>query len=371
MGPGWDPKSECHRSADAVCSSRMDLDRNHIVSAGYIRNWAVRGVVECELVPDRRRLRLAPSEVGVRKKFYAGSPAADGTRSAGPAERARGTVETKALPLFRDLAKRWPLRDAGERAWVALWVGMTLCAGPRHRQQIPGTVAQFFSALEREAPELAALTARQRHELSEPDFELDSMFAEVSTVASLVGQMHWTLLRFARPVLISSDHPISTVRWTRDASRSHGAPDMLLLDSFEVRLAISPTTALLLTWADADDRVDVVRPARHHLRAFNLGAWEQAERHRFWQPGTMPRGIDRGPALPIAAEFFCGYDPKRSSTRLDAALEWFQQRRHEQLAGVDDRAVVTAWMERAEEGMRVTYVRHEGKHAEAFSAFML
>ena len=108
----------------------------------------------------------------------------------------------------------------------------------------------------------------------------------------------------------------------------------------EIRVALGPTSALLLTWADADDRVDVVRAARHHLCAFNRGAWEQAERHRFWQPGTTPRDIeDKRSLAPISAELFRGYDPK-TSARLDAALAWYTRRVLDQQASSDDRAVV-------------------------------
>lgn len=347
------------------------MDRNHIVSAGYIRNWAVDDVVECELVPNARRLQLAPSQVGVRKKFYAGSPAADGTRTAAAVEQARGAVENRALPLLRDLGDRWPLRNSDERAWVALWLAMMLCASPRRRQHIPATVDRFFHALERDAPLLAARTAGQRQELRETAFELDSMFWEVSTVASLLGQMHWTLVRFARPELISSDHPVSTVLWTRDPTRSAGAPPVLLLDSLEVRVAVSPTTALLLTWADADDRVDAVHAALHHSRGFNRGAWEQAEQHRFWQPGTTPPGVeDRQPAVPSSAELLRGYEPNNSA-RLDSALAWYRQRLLGHLAGVEDRAVVTAWMEQTDRGLRIAHVQHTDQHAEVFSAFVL
>lgn len=344
------------------------MDRNHIVSAGYIRNWAIDGMVECELVASRRRLTLGASRVGVRKKFYAGSPSADGTRRAAVAERARSTVETKALPLLRNLGDRWPLRDSHERAWVALWMSMTLCGSPRLRDQIPSNVARFFRDLERERPTFAALTRRKRSELSEADFELDSMFAEVSTVASLIGQMHWTLLYFARPVLVSSDHPIDTVAWTRDRDRSVGAPDVLLLDSSEVRLAVGPRAALLLTWADVDDRVEAVRAARHHFRLINSGVWDTAEQHRFWQPGVVPRGIEERQALrPIAPELFPGYSI-RTSKRLDVAIEWTRQR---WLSGYSDRAVVTTWIDQASGQRRLVPVRHTGEHAEVFSEFVL
>ena len=111
--------------------------------------------------------------------------------------------------------------------------------------------------------------------------------------------------------------------------------------------------------------------AWHHLRAFNRGAWEQAEQHRFWQPETTPRGVDdRRPATPISAELFPGYEPK-SSARLDAALAWIRRRLLEEQTGVEDRAVVTAWMEQTGRGLRVIPVRHADEHAAAFSGFVL
>ncbi|HEY4277677.1 MAG TPA: DUF4238 domain-containing protein [Conexibacter sp.] len=355
----------------------MEFDRNHIVSRGYIRNWAVGDAVACEFVPGGRRLSLAPSQVCVRSKFYARSPTAEGVRTAAAAERARGSVENMALPLLGDLVGRWPLEDGRDRAWVALWVAMTLCGSPRSRREIPRNTERFFAHLDRERPIFAGVTAGHRGEFSEPDYELDAMFAEVSTVASVIGQMHWTLLTFGRPALVSSDHPITRIRWTRDRQRDVGAPDLLLLDSSEVRLPIGPRAALLLTWADADDRVEVKRAARHHIGLLNRGAWVQAERHRFWQPGTTPSGVDdRRAGKPIARELFRGYDPERSSLRLDVALEWCKRRRHGQLAtgpiGGDDRAVVTTWFEQGGSGgPRIVAERHDREHAEAFADFVL
>jgi hypothetical protein len=349
----------------------VELDRNHIISAGYVRNWASDDVVDCEPVPEGKRIRLAASRVGVRKKFYAGSPARDGSRSAGPAERARGVVENKALPLLRDLADRWPVTDSEERAWIALWLAMILCASPRRRQEIPGLVARFYAALEQDALLLAGLTVDQRPELAEADFELDSLFEEISAVASLLGQMHWTLLRFSRPALISCDHPLSTVLWTNDPTRSAGSASVLVLDSLELRIAVSPTAALLLSWNDSDDRVKAVPAAMDDCLTLNRSAWDKAERHRFWEPGVSPTGIDGADtASPISTMWFKNYDP-RSSARLDAALDWIRRRLIDQQAGVNDRAVVTAWMVHAGGHPRVVFSRHAGEHASVFSAFEL
>ncbi|MDA0168436.1 DUF4238 domain-containing protein [Solirubrobacter taibaiensis] len=349
----------------------MKQDRNHVISAGYIRNWSVDDFVMCELVPERKRRLLAPSQVGVRKKFYAGSAKDDGTRTAEPAEHARGLVETKALPLLRELADHWPLQDTAQRAWVALWLAMTLCSSPHQRGFIPRTVQRFFSSIERTDPMFAAITRRTRDEFAEPDFELDSMFEEVSTVASLMGQMHWALLRFSRPELVSSDHPIDTVLWTSDGNRSAGAPSGLVCDSCEIRIPIGPSAALLLSWADRDDRVDPINARRHHVSAVNRGVWIRAERHRFWQPGQTPRGVDDSrPSARLSVELFPDYDPK-TCRRLDVALAWHTARLRAQQGGVEDRAVITAIMEHTSSGLVMTHQRHDGQHAAVFSDFQL
>ena len=354
-----------------VTAHPVTHDHNHILTAAYIRFWAVDNLVSCELVPSGKRLLLGPRQVGVRKRFYAGTRASDGTRTALPAEEARGFVENKAVPLMRDLSNRWPLRDAAERAWVAMWLAMTLCASPRARDRIPADVEHFFADLERDDPALAAVTAGDRSELSEPDFELDSMFEGVSTVASLLGQMHWTLLHFDRPRLVSSDHPITASPWVSDTSRWMASPNEFVLGSLEIRFAVNPTTALLLTWADRDDRLAARPGTTRHLHVYNHAAWEQAERHRFWQPGTMPEVHAEQHAEPISVDLFAGYDPKSDSARLDAALVWVERRLHAQHAGFEDRAVVTAWIEAADDGPRLIHTRHAHEHATAFSGFVL
>ena len=351
----------------------MKQDRNHVISAGYIRNWAIDDMVMCELVGAQgQRKLLAPSQIGVRTKFYAGSPASDGTRTAAPAEHARGRVETKALPILRDLSARWPLRDSADRGWVALWLAMTLCSSPHQRRFIPGTVQRFFAEFERAEPDLAALTERKRDELAEPDFALDSMFEEVSAVASLMCHMHWTLMRFARPALASSDHPLDFVSWSSQPQRFADSSSSLVCTSREIRVPVGPSAALLLTWADRDDRVHAIPAPRHHVGTLNRGVWMRAERHRFWQPGQTPRGVDDPrPSGLISSELIPDYDP-RTSKRLDVALAWHKAMNLAQLEhGVDDRAVVTAWMERPNKELVMTQTRLDGEHAAVFSEFRI
>lgn len=324
--------------------------------------------MSCEVLPEGKRLQLAPTDIGVRKKFYARSPAPDGVRSAQQAEKARGTVENEALPLIRDLAVRSGTPQGAERAWIALWLGMTLCGSPWRRRQIPDTVARFFADLERDAPALAARTLDQRGELAEPDFELDSMFEEVSTTASLLGQMHWTVLQFDRPELTSSDHPIVCRLWSRDATRPRDAPPMRLLESHEVLVATGPEAALLLTWLDEDDRRSSLVGRRSLVNTLNSGSWVQAERHRFWQPGTSPGPPARSSSnISVTPQLLTAYDP-RTSLRLDTALSWTRERYEK---GMIDRDVVISTMETAQGVPRVVLHRFDGAHAEVFSEFRL
>jgi hypothetical protein len=347
----------------------VELNRNHFLSAGYVRNWAGEdGLVSCELLPEGKRLRLAPTDIGVRKKFYARSPAPDGVRSARQAEKARGIVETEALPLIRDLAVQSGTPQGAERAWIALWLGMTLCGSPWRRRQIPDTVARFLTDLERDAPALAARTGDQRGELAEPDFELDSMFEEVSTTASLLGQMHWTVLRFDRPELTSSDHPIVSRLWSRDPTGARDAPPMRLLESHEVLVTTGPQVALLLTWLDADDRRSSVVGRRSLVDALNGGSWAQAERHRFWHPDTWPRPPARSRSnISVTPQLLTAYDP-RTTLRLDTALSWTRARYKR---GMTDRDVVISTVETTRGVARVALHRFGGAHARAFSEFGL
>ena len=347
-------------------------DRNHILSAGYIRNWAIDDQVMCELLPEGKRQLLSPSQVGVRKKFYAGSPDKAGKRTAAPAESARHLVETRALPLIRNLPDRWPLDDEGDRAWIALWIAMTMCSSPGRRRRIPRTVSRFFADLEREDPTFAAMTRRGRAEFSQPDFELDSMFEEVSSVASLIGQMHWALLGFGKRELVSSDHPVDALLWSAGDPEWHAeSPSSLVLVSRELRVPCGPAAALVLSWLDGDDRVPGVKAPRHLAGVVNRGVWMLAERHRFWQPGQTPRGVADGrPGGAVTRELFPDYDPK-NCRRLDLVLPWHEARIRAQQAGTDDRSVTTARMERVDGRLVFRQVRHDGEHAEAFAEFSL
>jgi len=93
---------------------------------------------------------------------------------------------------------------------------------------------------------------------------LRKMLELVPKVATLLGHMHWTLLRFGRDRLATSDCPV--VPWPL-ADRV-GEPGPLpwsgIREMVEIRFAVSPRLALVMTWLDEDDRTPPRTATAHH-----------------------------------------------------------------------------------------------------------
>jgi hypothetical protein len=82
-------------------------------------------------------------------------------------------------------------------------------------------------------------------------YRLTRMLPMSITLTSILVSMHWTLIEFGSPVLATSDHPV--VIWPSGGPLKPRAVSVLeagMLDCLEYRLPLSPTRAVLMTWAD-------------------------------------------------------------------------------------------------------------------------
>src|SRR4029077_5565648 len=72
----------------------------------------------------------------------------------------------------------------------------------------------------------------------------------INKLSSVFGSMHWTLLRFDDPLLITSDQPVAPVPLlTPGVIEPFAAlPGGGWLDTLEVRCPLTPHLALLATW---------------------------------------------------------------------------------------------------------------------------
>jgi hypothetical protein len=139
--------------------------------------------------------------------------------------------------------------------------------------------------------------------------------------------MHWSLVDFASPLVATSDHPV--VVWPSHArpQRPQASANEGVLNALEVRVPVSPTAALLMTWLDEKDAATPrLRGARRH--ASNLNAFTVANMDREWfhLPGTTPPVAAGARLLPLSPELIAGYDARvvNSSQRRATVAEWLE-----------------------------------------------
>jgi hypothetical protein len=303
--------------------------RNHILSAGYIRNWVDdNGLVGCHVKSTGNHERLSPRDICMRRNFYAATPGPDGRRSADIAEKERHRIETAALPLIASLDETWPLVSESQRATIALWMAMTHVGSPASRGDYPHDAQRFWDELVRTAPAwFIEFAEREKHELFEPDFWLWSMFLQVAPIASALGMMHWTLVRFSKPLLVSGDHPIHHLQFGATRAGTSVSADAWFFNSVEVRMPISPTAALLLTWADRDDNCPAVPGRNRDAKTLNQAVWAHADQHIFWSSEADPvRPPTDRDYKPISSRIVPGYSPlaPMNSLRRRTAVQWIK-----------------------------------------------
>lgn len=103
--------------------------------------------------------------------------------------------------------------------------------------------------------------------------------------------MRWQVLRFGRPLLAYSDHPV--VLWPMNVERTRPFRRQILgpLTMLEIRVPIAPDAAVLMNWIDRSDEVGVSmkRRAAAELNAFTAA---QADKEWMHQPGCEPEIAD-------------------------------------------------------------------------------
>lgn len=199
----------------------------HIVPVSYLRNFACDDRIGVCLVEDGRHFTNAPKNVGWRKRYYSRTRP-DGTRI-DDVEWSMSQVEGAVAPLLREVDQRWPL-DNSAKATLAEFAALQLLRGPRFRhwgeQQLEQSIEEMGAdeGLKGLPSEYGLPVRRQDVERVADQLRTDTqrhvrMLALISKIASILGSMHWTLLRFDAPLLAASDHPVHVWPMERTSSR--------------------------------------------------------------------------------------------------------------------------------------------------------
>jgi hypothetical protein len=327
-------------------SKYPNVKNSHIVPRTYLANWAVDGKIGTVLVPEQRRLVLPVDQVGTRRRFYR-RKRPDGT-DIDDVEWSLAQGESAATPLLRSFDERWPL-SKDEKAQLAELFAYQLLRGTRWKAEYEKGTLRF---LERRRDEDLA-RGLDPDDLDEENAEFLSnshrlvmMFSTAMTLASALASMHWILIEFARPLVATSDHPVSI--WPGAGSSSPEATNVSgtgLINSIEIRLPLSPTRTVLMTWADEpDDEENRVRGTRDHAANLNAFTVASADRQWFHLPDTSPP-VGSGKLLPLSVQLVAGYSEEAAEAserhrQVDALVKKRVDRQ------LDDREITVIWISR-------------------------
>lgn len=290
-----------------------NASHQHITPRGYLNAWAVDGLVDAHpasrAAPPRR---ISVRDAGVRSHFYS-VKGDDGTYDTST-EQDLSRFETKALPVFREIDGRWPLRGQ-DRATVSEFVALQMARGPEWRAWMIDLGEASFARLRAggQYPDLSEQDwARVKQTLLGDRGLLELMDEQISRIATMVGAMNWGLMSFKEEALITSDHPVCVI--PIDAYRGRvlpqAAPRDGLMRTLEIRVPVNSRQALVLTWLPgADRRFD--RAWAGHATNINFGIRAQADVHWFSTPGRNFSIPDRG-----YPTFTTAFDPTFTPQRL-------------------------------------------------------
>ncbi|HEX5761661.1 MAG TPA: DUF4238 domain-containing protein [Solirubrobacterales bacterium] len=275
------------------------VDNGHIVPRMYQQAWEVEGRQVAVHEPGRSECEVKSSKlVGARGPYYRR------TRPHGTQiddiEASLAHVENKATPALRQIVAGEPFTVERKGA-LAQFFGLQMMRGPAFfakHEEIQRSVLEGAQASDLKPRHLAAVggdvnLARSQviDVLLSPTSRFMTMLSYAVKVAGILSLMRWHVVRFDRPLLAYSDHPVvlwpMNVERTRPFSRQELGP----LTMLEIRVPIAPDAAILMNWIDCSDEIGVpMKPrAAAELNAFTVA---QAEKEWMHRPGSEPEVAD-------------------------------------------------------------------------------
>lgn len=300
-------------------------------------------MLDCHFVGGGAR-EISVRDAAVRADFYA-DRLADGGRSV-EVETAMGKLETLAPRVLSEIEERWPFSDE-DVGILAEFIALQMLRSPAWRALHDRLRGEILEGERQEWSHLGEeFWSAHRWTIESDQHRSFLMLHQVPKVGSLIGSMHWTLLRFGTDRLVTSDHPVAPIVGGSGSRGLPGAiPTVGLANVAEFRFPVSPTHALLLSWLD-EPAGPPVRGFPQHAQAINGSVCAQAERAWFSRPSSRPASPRTDP-VPITWGLFAGHGPQATES---------SQRRREAVARVNE---MIASQERVSE-LTMVRVRRRG-----------
>jgi len=266
--------------------------RNHVVPRGYLRGFAD----DDGMLRREGTVNLVPvAHAAVVKNAYVVT-LKDGTVT-DAVERSLSTLETKVLPMLRELPDHWPLARP-DRVQVAEYLAVQMSRTPDSLRRHGRLVAKAVHGTPHEAD--AGLDS----------LRMRAMYAIKDHTMTLLTAMQWTLVEFKAAQLSTSDHPVAIFPLNQaELSNDLGA----LTDNVgEVWFPVSSRRLLVLAWRDqgGHSRREAWDAARRRSR--QLCNPQPGRGRLYWHPSLEhPPLPSSGQPRSIGELMFAEYGPKR------------------------------------------------------------
>lgn len=268
----------------------------------YLRRFATSDDMLMAERPGRQAAKPIPvPEVGVRKRFYT-LESSDGTHS-NRVEDSLGLLENQVKQAFLQIDDEALPLDIPTKVILAEFLGQQMARGITYREMRAAHIAEHEPWLRNHVRELylkhsdkldnppadlnaAADEYARNYDLSKLENQnavvQDAVQTGVVLTNALVN-MCWSVVRFPKPVLLSSDQPV--VCWLGAHSSSPWSPEQAI----ELRVPLSSTLALVTSWHDQDDTPHFLDGTTLAEMSINYHTAKQAADWVYWSPGSSPR----------------------------------------------------------------------------------
>lgn len=281
---------------------------NHLTTVAYLTNWcAADGKLRVRRVRNGSSAVAAPRSVAYEKAWWSINRALNAA-----AEKACSRLESLAPPLLRPRSN-WPY-EGPDRATLSEFMALHILRTRAWRRWYE-TARETSLDQRAEGWDAGDDLLEQFVRNARSDEETLKSFERIlGSVTGLLASMHWTLIAFDEPILVTSDQPVAPMPLPTSSGMAEFAamPRGGLLDTLEIRFALGPANGLVLSWAQGPDRAirgcwshattsiapSSARPSTSTSRT--RITWRRCPTNRCrganrWQPSFFPITASRAP----------------------------------------------------------------------------
>jgi hypothetical protein len=292
-----------------MLSSMGEYVRNHITTSGYLDGFtdATGRLMAMRLRAGGRGGLSVPDAVAFRNNFWGRSP-----ELRRQMEQHLAQLEGEVAGLLRELSPRWPLPlGSNERIKLAHFLALHALRTPGWRRLVPTLGARVIN----EDPEY--LSRRFDRSVDEMLAEANSdkwlaetLKSQVPLLGRVLASMHWSLVEFVGPALITSDQPLVAIPFDGMGAGEtvQPLPAAGLLRTLEYRFAVDARHLLVMTWIESHEPAELILGTPWIAATANRSARAQADAEWFHHPAINPQFV--------AAPFLSGGDYEALSPRL-------------------------------------------------------